>query len=219
MHPHFDRTDRSGPASISRYPVDPVSFSMETVTHVNAKPVELILETYAKVAYLDIADTPAGPIRFAVDQRGTLLRSAFRDGSYACTLEEDLERDGFVLDEDARSTARGRQAILDYTTGAARGFDLPLALTGSEWQVSVWRALTSIPFGETCTYAQLAVRAGRPGAARAAGRANATNKLPLIVPCHRVIGSDGSLTGFGGGIHLKARLLEHEARVLAGERP
>jgi methylated-DNA-[protein]-cysteine S-methyltransferase len=88
-------------------------------------------------------------------------------------------------------------------------------LTGSEWQKAVWRALTRIPFGETRSYAEVAAMVGRKGAARAVGRANATNRLPVVVPCHRVIGTDGSLTGFAGGTHLKTRLLEHEARVLA----
>ena len=76
-------------------------------------------------------------------------------------------------------------------------------------------ALTQIPYGETRTYAQVATMVGRPGAARAVGRANATNRLPLVVPCHRVVGANGSLTGFAGGTHIKERLLTHEARTRA----
>ena len=100
-----------------------------------------------------------------------------------------------------------------------RTFEVPFVLTGSEWQKAVWRALTQIPFGETRSYAEVAEMVGRPKAARAVGKANATNRLPVVVPCHRVIGADGSLTGFAGGLHLKTRLLEHEARVLAGASP
>jgi O-6-methylguanine DNA methyltransferase len=83
----------------------------------------------------------------------------------------------------------------------------------------VWGALTRIPFGETRSYAEVAAMVGSPGAARAVGRANATNRLPLVVPCHRVIAADGTLGGFNGGLHLKERLLEHEKRVLAGGPP
>jgi O-6-methylguanine DNA methyltransferase len=79
----------------------------------------------------------------------------------------------------------------------------------------VWQAVRDIPFGETRTYGAIAAGLGRPGAARAMGRANATNPLPIVVPCHRVVGANGSLTGYAGGVHIKQRLLEHEARVLA----
>ena len=105
---------------------------------------------------------------------------------------------------------------MEYAAGTRRTFDVPFVLTGSEWQKAVWRALTHIPFGETRSYAEVAEMVGRPKAARAVGKANATNRLPLVVPCHRVIGASGSLTGFAGGLHLKTRLLEHEAWVLAG---
>jgi len=113
-----------------------------------------------------------------------------------------------------RSVAESPE-LQEYYAGTRREFDVPFVLTGSEWQKAVWRALTRIPFGETRSYAEVAAMVGRKGAARAVGRANATNRLPVVVPCHRVIGTDGSLTGFAGGTHLKTRLLEHEARVLA----
>jgi methylated-DNA-[protein]-cysteine S-methyltransferase len=170
------------------------------------------------IAYLDTVESPAGPLTFAVDGDGALLRVSFLDGRYARTVEEELADEGFQLARDPGRTAETRRQLLDYAAGARQSFDVPLVLRGTEWQVAVWRALTRIPYGETRSYAQLATMAGRPGAARAAGRANATNRLPIVVPCHRVIGSDGSLTGFAGGTHLKSRLLEHEARSLAGER-
>ena len=90
-------------------------------------------------------------------------------------------------------------------------FDLPLDLVGTEFQVAVWRALASIPYGETVSYAEQARRIGRPSATRAVGAANGRNPVPVVLPCHRVIGANGSLTGFGGGLDTKAKLLELES--------
>jgi methylated-DNA-[protein]-cysteine S-methyltransferase len=92
-------------------------------------------------------------------------------------------------------------------------FDLPLEPRGTEFQRRVWDSLTTIPFGETISYAELARRIDNPKAVRAVGAANGRNPLMIIVPCHRVIGADGSLTGFGGGIDRKRWLLDHEARA------
>jgi len=107
--------------------------------------------------------------------------------------------------------------LLDYFAGKRCDFDLPLAPHGTEFQQSVWSALQGIPFGETTTYAALAHRIGRPKAVRAVGAANGANPIPIVIPCHRVVGSNGSLTGFGGGIDVKRWLLDHEA-VVAGRR-
>ena len=164
-------------------------------------------------AYLETADSPAGPLAFAVNETGALLRSQFVAGHYATTLEQELERDGYTLAHDAQRTAQARAQLLEYHHGARRVFELPLALAGTEWQRHIWQELTHIPFGETRSYGEMAAQIGRPLAARAVGRANATNPLPLIVPCHRLIGANGALTGFGGGLELKARLLAHEAQV------
>lgn len=167
-------------------------------------------------AYVDEIESPAGPLAFAVNDDGELLWLKFAEGEYERTIRQELEREGFVVAEDRSRTARAREELIEYTTGARREFDLPISFVGSGWRKAVWGALTSIPFGETRTYAEVAAMAGRPKAARAVGRANATNRLPLVVPCHRVIGADGTLTGFAGGTHLKVRLLEHEALVLDG---
>lgn len=167
-------------------------------------------------AYLETIESPAGPLAFAVNDDGALLWLQFTEGEYERTVEQELEHEGFTVKQDRSRTARGRAELLEYRAGERRTFDLPLVLIGSEWQKAVWRALTRIPFGETRTYAEIAAAVGRPKAARAVGKANATNRLALVVPCHRVIGADGTLTGFAGGIHLKIRLLDHEARVLAG---
>ncbi len=101
--------------------------------------------------------------------------------------------------------------IAEYLGGERRDFDLPLDLRGTEFQRRMWAAVAGIPYGETRTYAEIALAIGKPRAVRAVGAANGANPLPLVVPCHRVIGSDGSLTGYGGGLDVKRKLLEMES--------
>ncbi len=103
-----------------------------------------------------------------------------------------------------------RRQLGEYFAGEREAFDLPLAPVGTPWQRAVWDALRAVPYGETITYAELAVRAGRPGAARAAGAANGRNPISVLIPCHRVIGTSGALTGYAGGVDAKGRLLAHE---------
>ena len=103
-----------------------------------------------------------------------------------------------------------------YFGGELQRFDLPLSPSGSEFQQAVWQALAQIPYGETISYSTLAARLGRPRAVRAVGAANGANPLPIVLPCHRVIGSNGSLTGFAGGLQSKAWLLGHERRCAGG---
>jgi methylated-DNA-[protein]-cysteine S-methyltransferase len=110
--------------------------------------------------------------------------------------------------------ADARAQLAEYFAGQRRAFDLPLAMAGSPFQRRVWRALQDIPYGETISYGELARRIGVPSASRAVGVANGRNPLCVIVPCHRVIGVDGSLTGYGGGLARKRLLLELEAGVL-----
>jgi methylated-DNA-[protein]-cysteine S-methyltransferase len=112
-----------------------------------------------------------------------------------------------------RRTAR---QLDEYFNGTRTGFDIPLDLRGTRFQLAAWRALGAIPFGSTTSYGRQAAALGMPGAARALGAANRANPVCIVLPCHRVIGADGSLTGFAGGLHAKAWLLEHEARILAG---
>ena len=168
-------------------------------------------------AYLDTIDSPVGAIQFATNSEGALLRLSFLDGHYPLTLQQELERDGFALSQDAAHTGQARAELMEFFAGKRRSFDVPVILQGSPFQVTVWSALRRIPFGETRTYAQLAGMIQRPAAARAVGRANATNRIPLVIPCHRVIGADGSLTGFAGGIYLKERLLAFEMSHMASE--
>lgn len=101
-----------------------------------------------------------------------------------------------------------------YFAGKAEAFDLPLAPEGTAFQLNVWRQLGEIPYGETISYGELARRIGNPNACRAVGLANGTNPIPIVIPCHRVIGSNGKLTGYGGGLDIKEKLLALERRQL-----
>jgi len=105
---------------------------------------------------------------------------------------------------------RTKAQLQDYFSGTLREFDLPLAPQGTPFQCLVWNALASIPYGTTTSYAELAVRIGKPAAMRAVGGANGRNPISIILPCHRVIGADGSLTGYGGGLPIKEFLLRLE---------
>jgi methylated-DNA-[protein]-cysteine S-methyltransferase len=108
---------------------------------------------------------------------------------------------------------RAVKQLGEYLAGRRRAFDLAFAPRGTAFQRAMWRAMTRIPYGETISYAELARRGGRPRAVRAAAAACARNPISLVVPCHRVVGSDGSLTGYGGGLPLKRRLLELEGAI------
>ena len=122
-----------------------------------------------------------------------------------------------VLEGGERRTdvlVRTKAQLAEYFAGDRRAFDLPLAPQGSGFQVQVWRALLRIPYGETCSYGDIARVVGRPSASRAVGAANGRNPIPIIVPCHRVIGSTGSLTGYGGGLERKRYLLDFEQGTL-----
>ena len=120
--------------------------------------------------------------------------------------------DDWIYNEKPFAVAR--QQLIEYFAGERKDFDLPLRLNGTEFQLSVLQALQKIPYGETTSYSDIAERIGRPKAMRAVGAANGRNPIPIIVPCHRVIGSDGTLTGYGGGLHRKQWLLQHERATL-----
>jgi methylated-DNA-[protein]-cysteine S-methyltransferase len=164
-------------------------------------------------AYVDEIESPAGPLAFAVNEDGLLVRLHFVESDYGLLMEEELQDEGYTVESDETKTAGVRKELSEYVDGRRKTFDVPLAFVGSEWQKAVWMELTRIPFAETRSYGEIADSLGRPGAARAVGRANASNVLPVVVPCHRVISADGTLGGFNGGLHLKERLLEHERNV------
>jgi methylated-DNA-[protein]-cysteine S-methyltransferase len=124
-------------------------------------------------------------------------------------------RDAGGENEGAESTAvrEALRQLQAYFDGSCLEFEVPLAQEGTAFQQQVWQALTRIPAGETRTYSGLAQQLGNPGSVRAVGTANGANPIAVMVPCHRVIGADGSLTGYAGGLHRKEWLLAHEARL------
>jgi methylated-DNA-[protein]-cysteine S-methyltransferase len=124
------------------------------------------------------------------------------------SMRRDPEPD-WIYNE--KPLANARRQLTEYFAGERKVFDLPLRLSGSEFQVSVLKALQDIPYGETVSYGEIARRIGRPKAVRAVGAANGRNPIPVVVPCHRVIGTSGDLTGFGGGLDTKEALLRLEA--------
>jgi methylated-DNA-[protein]-cysteine S-methyltransferase len=149
--------------------------------------------------YATRIDTPIGPLTALVDEDGALARLLFPHQPAPAAAAPD----------DARGAAVAAQ-LAEYFRGERRSFDLALAPRGTEFQRAVWNELQRIPYGGTVSYRALAERVGRPTASRAVGRANATNPLPIVVPCHRVIGADGSPTGYAGGIGAKTALLALE---------
>jgi methylated-DNA-[protein]-cysteine S-methyltransferase len=155
--------------------------------------------------YYDYMPTAIGRLMLAADERG-LRHVDFEKGKYPATIGEDWERGSTAA---LRETCAQLKA---YFAGKLTEFDLPLTPRGTDFQQQVWRALVDIPYGTTTSYGEIARRLGDPNATRAVGAANGRNPLPIVVPCHRVIGASGSLTGFGGGIPTKRWLLDHEAR-------
>ena len=152
-------------------------------------------------------DSPVGPLLLAADAGG-LTRVHFQAGPAPLQPPAGWRHDAAPL-EDAITQ------LAEYFSGKRRTFGLPLAPAGTPFQLSVWQALRAIPYGDTVSYGQLARQLGLPQGARAVGLANGSNPLPIIVPCHRVIGADGSLTGFGGGLPIKRALLSLEGAACA----
>jgi methylated-DNA-[protein]-cysteine S-methyltransferase len=151
-------------------------------------------------------ESPIGPLLLAGDDAGLHFLS-FASSRRAVRPEKSWKRDDGTFGEVKRQ-------LEEYFRGEREEFDLTLAMEGTGFQLTVWSALRRIPYGETVSYGKLAERIGNPKAVRAVGLANGCNPIPIIVPCHRVIGSDGSLTGFGGGLPTKKKLLDLEARQL-----
>jgi len=149
-------------------------------------------------------DSPIGRLLLLADADGALCGLLMQDGPRPKRLDPRWR-------EDPGAFAAVRVQLDAYFAGERETFDVPLALAGSPFQLAVWEQLRTIPYGETRTYGELATRLGQPSAARAVGLANGDNPVAVIVPCHRVIGADGSLTGFGGGLERKRILLDLEA--------
>ena len=151
-------------------------------------------------------DSPVGPLLLVGDDTG-LHELWFVEGRRKKQPNPEWK-------ENAKPFSTAIKQLREYFAGKREAFDLPLVLDGTPFQLSVWRNLQIIPYGQTVSYLDLAKKIGNPKAVRAVGLANGSNPIPIIVPCHRVIGSDGSLTGFGGGLPTKQKLLALESRQL-----
>jgi methylated-DNA-[protein]-cysteine S-methyltransferase len=151
-------------------------------------------------------DSPVGPLVLAASDEG-LHAIEFQPSRHP------VARDGDWREGDHPVLRQAATELGEYFAGGRRTFGLPLAPRGTDFQQAVWRTLATIPYGATVSYTELASRVGRPEAVRAVGAANGRNPLPIVLPCHRVIGANGSLTGFGGGLPMKRFLLDLEGAL------
>ncbi|OVZ58919.1 XRE family transcriptional regulator [Pigmentiphaga sp. NML030171] len=168
----------------------------------------------ASVLLIHRFTTPLGPLFACASERGLCLLE-FVDRRMLETEFKDLQRllRARILAGENAHTRQAEREIGEYFAGVRQRFDLLLDTPGSEFQQSVWRALQAIPYGHTASYAEQAAKMGRPQAVRAVAGANGANRVAIVVPCHRVVGKDGALTGYGGGLARKQWLLEHEQRL------
>lgn len=148
-------------------------------------------------------ESPVGPLRLVAGADG------LAEISFGGRATRGAEAPGHPL------LRRAAAQLAEYFAGTRQDFELPLAAAGTPFQRAVWKELTTIGFAVTCSYAELARSLGRPSAARAVGAANGQNPIAIVVPCHRVVGADGALTGYSGGLLAKRWLLEHEREVRA----
>jgi|SRR6478609_4309914 len=161
--------------------------------------------TTAGVSYIRM-ESPVGPLMLVADDTG-LRRIDFVNG-------RSPVRSGPQWRERAEYLGETVRQLRAYFAGELEAFDLPLAPQGTPFQLAVWKRLCEIPYGKTISYGELARRIGNPNASRAVGLANGSNPIPIVIPCHRVIGSNGKLTGYGGGLPIKEKLLGLERRQL-----
>ncbi len=162
-------------------------------------------------------DSPVGPLRLLADAHG--LRAIEFDPTVGHRTLRRVASGAGEMTKDDECAARALLALVatqlgEYFAGTRQHFDLPLRPLGTGFQTSVWLALADIPYGQTRSYSEQARMIGHPEAVRAVGAANGSNPIPIVLPCHRVIGANGSLTGFGGGLPMKRFLLELERRTV-----
>lgn len=168
-----------------------------------------ITRTDAEPIWFDEMPSPVGRLLLIADPHG-LRQIWFETERHPKILAADSTR-------DPDRVAFARVQLDEYFAGTRQRFDMPLHPLGTPFQLEVWHELARIPYGTTLSYGEMARRIGQPKAVRAVGAANGRNPLPIVLPCHRVIGSDGSLTGFGGGLPIKRQLLAMEDRIARGD--
>jgi methylated-DNA-[protein]-cysteine S-methyltransferase len=177
------------------------------IVRAEAKGIIVTTRTTSIVSHGRIIESPAGRLLLAASDRA-LTHLLFADREVLRETVRGVQRPGR---EQAAIIKETERQLQEYFRGRRREFDLPLTPQGTEFQRSVWAALQDIPWGETTSYGELAGRVGRPRAARAVGAANGANPISIIIPCHRVIGADRRLTGYGGGLPAKEFLLDLES--------
>ncbi|WP_202081494.1 methylated-DNA--[protein]-cysteine S-methyltransferase [Caldalkalibacillus salinus] len=162
--------------------------------------------------YYSVMESPVGPMTLACTKKG-LCRIDYQAGDSVLRNLIRWSRQHFLTDqiqEDDQALQDVKQQLDEYFRGERKSFDYPLELVGTSFQKLVWKTLRNIPYGEVRSYKEIAQMIGSPKAVRAIGGANNKNHIPIIIPCHRVIGSNGALVGYGGGLHIKEHLLEIE---------
>lgn len=159
--------------------------------------------------HTDVWSSFCGEVFLAVDAAGCVRKMSFACGRNREAFEGELAST-FDISRDSGPCGPLRQQLDEYAAKDRRHFDLELKPAGTPFQLRVWEALQAIPFGETISYGELARRVGEPHASRAVGQANNKNPIPIVIPCHRVIGADGALVGFGGGLENKVALVDFE---------
>ena len=158
--------------------------------------------------YVSEMQSPVGTLHLASSDQGVVCINLSGREDFLKDLEKRIP-DMELEENDSKNKGVIRQ-LKEYFSGARKDFDLPLHLIGTEFHKLVWRQLCQVPFGQTASYKEIAVKIGKPKAMRAVGQANHRNPIPIIIPCHRIIGANGHLVGFGGGLDKKRFLLSHE---------
>jgi O-6-methylguanine DNA methyltransferase len=166
-----------------------------------------------KPVHIHLFPTALGNMVAALDADGRLFHLEFTEAPTVDEATCSIASAGEALIANARAFVALEEQLAEYLRGERRTFSLPLALRGTAFQQRVWSFLLTIPYGETTTYGEIAAQMGNPNAARAVGRANATNRIAVIVPCHRVVGANASLTGYAFGLARKERLLALEGAL------
>lgn len=160
-----------------------------------------------RALYRSTLETPVGELQITVNHDGVVVEILLPNRRHAKASGEPLPPAA------ARVMQAARAQLSEYFSGERRTFDLPLQAQGSSFERQVWERLLTVPYGATTSYGAIAIDLGLTNGARAVGRANGANPIPIVIPCHRVIGSDGELTGYGGGLPLKRALLELEGAI------
>jgi methylated-DNA-[protein]-cysteine S-methyltransferase len=173
----------------------------------NLERRDFVVASMVGALFRSTLETPVGPLQVAVNGAGVLVEILLPNRSHVASSPEPTPPAA------TQGMRAAREQLSEYFRGERRAFDLPLEAAGSPFEQQVWSRLLTVPYGVTTSYGAIAEELGLVNGARAVGRANGANPIPIVIPCHRVIGSDGDLTGYGGGLPLKRALLELEGAI------